>query len=193
MSRTLLRKEHLNEHLLNFSTGGRLRFQKSFNSVFKVKGDLSVLHLRLGPGTMVMQLLFVCGAQPFYPNISWDLNAGMSAIDENVQQKIKDTLSHPWVGLENSASSVNFPNGFGGSDALNLCSDIHKLPFKILFFCPPQDPFNLSTPEPLELQISHGPEASLYVLFLFEITIEDKGTTFSSNRPVIYITLCVCY
>lgn len=72
---------------------------------------------------------------------------------------------------------------------VNLSGDRQKLPFKILCFCPPQDPFNVSAPEPLELQISHGPEASLYVLFLFEITVEHNSTTFPSNT--VYITLYV--
>lgn len=64
-------------------------------------------------------------------------------MDETVQQKIEDTLSHPRVGLENSDSSVNFPNGFEGRDVVNLSGEGQKLPFKILLF------IFLSSPRPV--------------------------------------------
>lgn len=148
-----------------------------------VSGHLNPQPLQSSPGSVCL----------IYPNISWDLNAGMSATDETVQQKTEDTLSHPRAGLENADSSVDFPNGFEGRDGVNLSGDRQKLPFKILFFffCPPQDPFNLPAPELLEPQISHGPEALLYILFLFEITVQDNGTTFSSNTS--YHLICVWY
>lgn len=110
-------------------------------------------------------------------------------VRQRLQQKTEDTLSHPRVGFENSDSSVNFPNGFEGRDGLNLCGDRQKLPFKILFFCPPQDPFNLSASEPLELQISHGPEALLCVLFQLKVAVKDDGITFSLN--IVHISLYV--
>lgn len=48
--------------------------------------------------------------------------------------------------LENSGSSVNFPNGFKGSDGVNLPTEPAILNG---ICCPPQDPFKLSAQAPL--------------------------------------------